>query len=115
MHSISEQNRSSAPLVSPPSFEDVPRRFIGGIRFCSLTIAKTADLLEQWIERRGPAKHICLANAYTIAFCRRNPEMTKLINSADLVLADGMSVVWGARWVGTRLPERVAGPDLTEK
>jgi len=33
---------------------------------------------------------------------------------ADLVLADGMPLVWTSRLLGTPLPERVAGSDLAE-
>jgi N-acetylglucosaminyldiphosphoundecaprenol N-acetyl-beta-D-mannosaminyltransferase len=40
--------------------------------------------------------------------------LCRLINGSDLTLADGMSIVWGGRWVGANLPERIAGPDLTE-
>jgi N-acetylglucosaminyldiphosphoundecaprenol N-acetyl-beta-D-mannosaminyltransferase len=35
-----------------------------------------------------------------------------LVNMAELVIADGMPLVWGARLQGTPLPERVAGVDL---
>ena len=35
-----------------------------------------------------------------------------LVRRADLVLADGMPIVWAAALKGTPLPERVAGSDL---
>ena len=34
------------------------------------------------------------------------------LQQADLVLADGMAIVWASRILGQPLPERVAGIDL---
>jgi N-acetylglucosaminyldiphosphoundecaprenol N-acetyl-beta-D-mannosaminyltransferase len=36
----------------------------------------------------------------------------RLLERADLVLADGMPLVWASRLAGTPLPERVAGSDM---
>ncbi|MFI6788722.1 WecB/TagA/CpsF family glycosyltransferase [Nonomuraea sp. NPDC050383] len=41
-----------------------------------------------------------------------DPALRDLVNSADLVVADGMPLVWAARLLGTPLPERVTGADL---
>jgi N-acetylglucosaminyldiphosphoundecaprenol N-acetyl-beta-D-mannosaminyltransferase len=43
---------------------------------------------------------------------RRRPELRRYFHSADLLLADGMPLVWASRLQGTPLPERVAGSDL---
>ncbi|HMC39633.1 MAG TPA: WecB/TagA/CpsF family glycosyltransferase [Acidimicrobiales bacterium] len=40
---------------------------------------------------------------------RRHPELTQIAQSADLVLADGMPLIWAARLQNTAIPERVAG------
>jgi N-acetylglucosaminyldiphosphoundecaprenol N-acetyl-beta-D-mannosaminyltransferase len=42
----------------------------------------------------------------------RDLSFSALVNDADLVLADGMPLVWAARLQGTPLPGRVAGSDL---
>ena len=45
-----------------------------------------------------------------------DPELAKVLRRAELVVADGMPLVWLSRLLGTPLPERVAGADLvTEK
>jgi N-acetylglucosaminyldiphosphoundecaprenol N-acetyl-beta-D-mannosaminyltransferase len=43
---------------------------------------------------------------------RRRPELRPHFREADLVLADGMPLVWASRLQDTPLPERVAGSDL---
>lgn len=42
----------------------------------------------------------------------RHPELYDVMRRADLVVADGMPVVWASRLLGGRLPERVAGADM---
>jgi N-acetylglucosaminyldiphosphoundecaprenol N-acetyl-beta-D-mannosaminyltransferase len=42
----------------------------------------------------------------------RKRELASLFSSADLVVADGMPLVWASRLRGQRLPERVAGSEL---
>lgn len=44
--------------------------------------------------------------------CVKDSEYAQLVNNADLVVADGMPLVWASRLQGTPLPGRVAGSDL---
>jgi exopolysaccharide biosynthesis WecB/TagA/CpsF family protein len=44
--------------------------------------------------------------------CSRDPEYATMLRAADLVVADGMPLVWASKIQGTPLPERVAGSDL---
>ena len=71
------------------------------------TVARCLDL----IERRAAAQHV-VVNAAKLAEAHRNPRMAEIIESCDIVNADGQAIVWAARLLGTPLPERVAGIDL---
>ena len=53
-------------------------------------------------------------NSATINDIVRNEEFKNVINNADLVHIDGMSVVWALRSLGFSVPERVATPDLAD-
>jgi N-acetylglucosaminyldiphosphoundecaprenol N-acetyl-beta-D-mannosaminyltransferase len=55
---------------------------------------------------------VITANAAILCMARRDPEMHEACRRADLVVADGMSVVWASRLAGDSLPERVAGIDM---
>ncbi len=44
--------------------------------------------------------------------CRRDARYRALVARSELVVADGMPLVWAARVQGTPLPERVAGANL---
>ena len=43
---------------------------------------------------------------------QHNPEFCKVLNHADLCVADGVGLLWAARRLGRVLPERVTGSDL---
>jgi len=55
---------------------------------------------------------VVTANASHLCMMRHNPELARSCQAAQLVVADGMSVVWALRASGQRVPERVAGVDL---
>jgi N-acetylglucosaminyldiphosphoundecaprenol N-acetyl-beta-D-mannosaminyltransferase len=61
-----------------------------------------------------PAQHVVL-NAGKCVLMADEPDIREIVTTCDLVNADGQSVVWGARFLGIRVPERVAGIDLMER
>ncbi|XOV86670.1 MAG: WecB/TagA/CpsF family glycosyltransferase [Pseudomonadota bacterium] len=67
------------------------------------------------VEREVDAGHrvrIGVVNAAKIIAMHADRMLWDDVTSSDLVLADGMSVVWASRILGQSLPERVAGIDL---
>lgn len=72
-----------------------------------------------WVDRhlqvldRKPVQHFCV-NAANLLAMRRDEALCDAVRKCELISADGQSIVWAARWLGYRLPERVAGPDLLE-
>ncbi|MCC6687224.1 MAG: WecB/TagA/CpsF family glycosyltransferase [Fimbriimonadaceae bacterium] len=64
--------------------------------------------------RDGVGARVVTLNLEMIARSRRDSEYANWIRSADLILADGMPVVWAMkRRAGTLPVERIAGVDLT--
>jgi N-acetylglucosaminyldiphosphoundecaprenol N-acetyl-beta-D-mannosaminyltransferase len=59
-------------------------------------------------------RHADLNGAIIVAM-QQDDEMRESIARADLLVADGQSVVWAARLLGRRLPARVAGIDLMHR
>ncbi|WP_431932105.1 WecB/TagA/CpsF family glycosyltransferase [Nonomuraea jabiensis] len=55
---------------------------------------------------------IGVVNAAKVVNMRTDAALRQSVVDSDLVLADGQAVVWAARMLGHRLPERVAGIDL---
>lgn len=51
-------------------------------------------------------------NAALIVMMRRDAELRRACEAGDLIVADGVSVVWASRLAGSPLPARIAGVDL---
>ena len=91
---------------------DAPARLeIGGVGLCALTERDVvARVREQW--RAGQGGSIVTANVDIIRAASCDTDLRELIASASLVVADGTPLVWAARLLGRRLPERVTGSSL---
>src|SRR5258707_13257353 len=82
-----------------------------GVRVDAVTMPQTLAWVEAAISARRPVQ-ICTANPEFVMAAQRDAEFKRVLNAADLVLPDGVGLLWAARRLGGRLPERVAGSDL---
>jgi N-acetylglucosaminyldiphosphoundecaprenol N-acetyl-beta-D-mannosaminyltransferase len=89
----------------------VPTRHLFGVPIAAVTLAEVVALVDEAIAW-GRRLHIGVVNAAKLVNMRRDPELARDVASSDLVLADGMAVVWASRILGAPLPERTAGIDL---
>ncbi|MCL6088005.1 MAG: WecB/TagA/CpsF family glycosyltransferase, partial [Actinobacteria bacterium] len=79
-----------------------------------LSLNETVEKAAELINSSSTHQHVVL-NAAKIVLMDRNKELANIVNSCDLISADGMSVVWASRFLGKKLKERVAGIDLMQK
>lgn len=77
----------------------------------NLTMGETVLVVDQFIQERKPL-HLMGVNADKINMLRKEPHLRKIVNSCDVINADGASVVWASKVLGKPLKERVAGIDL---
>jgi N-acetylglucosaminyldiphosphoundecaprenol N-acetyl-beta-D-mannosaminyltransferase len=82
-----------------------------GVPIDALTLQEVLDRVEGAISSRV-SLHISVVNAAKLANMRRDALLRDDVLSGDLILADGISLVWASRLLGQPLPERVAGIDL---
>lgn len=82
-----------------------------GVPVHPLTTAATLAWVEAAVAARTP-RQICTANPEFVMTAQRDAEFRRVLNEAEVVLADGVGLLWAARRQGAVLPERVAGSDL---
>ena len=58
--------------------------------------------------------YICTPNPEIVMEAQQDKELMKILREADLVVPDGIGVVWASRYSEILLTERVAGYDLTQ-
>ena len=87
---------------------------VGGLGFDGLTEAEVVRIVaDDWTA--GVGGWIVTPNVDIWLRTRREPGCAELVARADLVVADGMPLVWAAGIAGTPLPERVTGSGLVEQ
>jgi N-acetylglucosaminyldiphosphoundecaprenol N-acetyl-beta-D-mannosaminyltransferase len=57
---------------------------------------------------------ICTPNPEIVMEAQKNQELMSILREADMVVPDGIGVVWASKYSSIRLKERVAGYDLTQ-
>jgi N-acetylglucosaminyldiphosphoundecaprenol N-acetyl-beta-D-mannosaminyltransferase len=87
---------------------------VGGLGIDHVTEAQAVDIVEQGLIA-GVGGWVVTPNVDIWLRTRRDPDSAELVARANLVVADGMPLVWAARLAGTPLPERVAGSTLVER
>jgi N-acetylglucosaminyldiphosphoundecaprenol N-acetyl-beta-D-mannosaminyltransferase len=90
------------------------RRALFGLELDALTLQEVLDRCEKAIAANARLL-IGVVNAAKVVNLRRDPLLRESLLEADLLLADGQSVVWASWLLRRRLPERVAGIDLFER
>lgn len=84
---------------------------VGRANIDCLTFAETVDVLSTLIETPGVHQQ-AVVNAGKVVAAQTDDDLLASLDACDVVNADGMSVVWASRLLGTPLPERVTGIDL---
>ena len=87
------------------------------IKICGVSFddLRAEDAVREALIETGEPCWVATPNALMLESCRTNPEHRDLLNSASMVLPDGMGVVRAAKRQGTPLHGRTAGIDFAEK
>lgn len=92
----------------PPSFRilDIPVH--------AVQISDVVSHIQLWIRGDAKGRYIAVTSMHGVAESRSDSDYRRALNSADLVVPDGMPLVWLGRWHGYPLQRRVYGPELME-
>lgn len=92
--------------------ESTARAELLGLPFDGLTMKAAIERCLSWCAGRRAPHTVITANSGILCMMRRDPELRRACLAGDLIVPDGMSVVWASRLAGVPLAERVAGVDL---
>lgn len=84
---------------------------VWGVDFDVVTHEQTIQYIDQRI-RDGRPGYVITANLQYVTLTDQKPDLRQINQQADLILADGMPIVWRSRFTQTPLPERIAGSDI---
>jgi len=83
-----------------------------GVRVNAIQIPSVIAEMEKWIAQRDGCHFIAVTGMHGITEAQHDPQLKVILNSADLVVPDGMPLVWLGRVQGHDLQRRVYGPEL---
>ncbi len=84
-----------------------------GIPFNRVTMEQAFQEVDRFIAA-DKAHLIVTANPETVMRARSDQLLGEIVSRADLVVADGIGVVWASGVLGSALPQRIPGIELAE-
>jgi N-acetylglucosaminyldiphosphoundecaprenol N-acetyl-beta-D-mannosaminyltransferase len=107
----------SLQLENMPQHSRPASAYVLGVRVDRLSQQQALDMIEQMIALRRAndnalsCQQIVTVNTEFVMAAQQNRDFCQTINSAALVIADGIGVVWATYFVGFPAPERITGTD----
>ncbi len=103
------QTREITPAAAPA--ERPGRVDVLGCSIDALDMAATVARCDEIIRSRRVTQQVSINAAKLIAM-RRDERLRRIVDRCELVSADGQSIVWASKLLGSPVPARVAGIDL---
>jgi N-acetylglucosaminyldiphosphoundecaprenol N-acetyl-beta-D-mannosaminyltransferase len=104
-------------LASEPStlrHSGIERVAIGHALIDNCSATQACERIVGHARSKGRASYVATANAQHIVLLNKNARFREVYSRADLVVADGMSLLFAARLYRRSLQQRVAGVDIFE-
>jgi N-acetylglucosaminyldiphosphoundecaprenol N-acetyl-beta-D-mannosaminyltransferase len=83
-----------------------------GVRVHAVQIPAVVSDMAKWIDERRASRFIAVTGMHGVIEAHHDSRFRDVLNHADLVVADGMPLVWLGRIKGHALKRRVYGPEL---
>ncbi|HJZ69503.1 MAG TPA: WecB/TagA/CpsF family glycosyltransferase, partial [Blastocatellia bacterium] len=100
--------------LAPSPTRPLAFSWICGAPVANLTEDETVAAIDKLISAGG-SHYGAVVNAAKIVTANRDDRLKQILCEADLVTADGMSIVWASRFLGQSLKQRVTGIDLFQR
>jgi N-acetylglucosaminyldiphosphoundecaprenol N-acetyl-beta-D-mannosaminyltransferase len=78
------------------------------------SMQETVEVIREAVQEDRFIQHV-VVNVAKLVNMQRDEALKESVESCDIINIDGMGVVYGARFLGEDIPERVAGVDLFDE
>ncbi len=104
----------SSNVLAPSQTATVRSFRVLGVRVNAIQIPEVIALMEEWIAQADRSHYVAVTGMHGVTESKEDACFKAILEKADLVVPDGMPLVWLGRWHGYRLKRRVYGPELME-
>ena len=105
-------NANSATPSPEREFSVFPEFRVLGVTVHAVQIPGVVAQMEAWIRERAACHFVAVTGMHGVTEAQHDPGFKEILNAADMLVPDGMPLVWLARRHGFELRRRVYGPEL---
>lgn len=91
--------------------KSVPSVNIAGVNISNISLAETIQWFNNSINQNQKIR-VCVTPVNCLVWANKSKQLADLYNTADLVLCDGVPIIWASKLLQTPLKGRVTGLDL---
>jgi N-acetylglucosaminyldiphosphoundecaprenol N-acetyl-beta-D-mannosaminyltransferase len=104
-----------ADAIAPPGADRSAARFgVLGVMVDAMQTDDVVEAMRGWIAEADTFRFVAVTGFHGVTEARGDPSFKRILDEADLVVPDGMPLVWLGRRDGFHLPRRVYGPELLQ-
>ncbi|HKC14762.1 MAG TPA: WecB/TagA/CpsF family glycosyltransferase [Patescibacteria group bacterium] len=85
-----------------------------GVDFTNLTQEEVLEYIVKKVEEKGNKFYVVTPNPEILVIANNDSNYKKVLNQADLALADGVGVMWASKVLKRGIKEKITGVDLME-
>lgn len=82
-----------------------------GVPVDAITFEGLLDRIAAWVAAGDGLRQICTVSPEFVMIAQDDPDFMRVLHEADLCVADGVGLLFAARFLGRPLPQRVTGSD----
>jgi N-acetylglucosaminyldiphosphoundecaprenol N-acetyl-beta-D-mannosaminyltransferase len=97
---------SSIAMCPLPSFR------LLGVKVHAVQIPDAVSQMEEWIREHDACHYVAVTGMHGVMEAQHDHLFKTILNTADMVVSDGMPLVWAGRRHGFPMKRRVYGPEL---
>jgi len=90
----------------------LPNYEVLGVRIHAVQMSDAIAQLRSWIQSRENGRYVAVTGMHGVAESRQDGHFRQILNTADLVVPDGMPLVWLGRYHRYSIRKRVTGSEL---
>ncbi len=104
----------ASQTVTAPQVDEVPSFRVLGVKVSAVQIPDAIARMEYWIAHEPSTHYVAVTGMHGVTESQTDARFKQILNHADLVVPDGMPLVWLSHRHGFNLKRRVYGPELME-
>src|SRR2546425_208140 len=112
MLTMNRQNRAETEIMDDRAIQRPNSFEVLGVRVDEVQIDDAIAHSEAWIAWGDRCRYIAVTGMHGVMEAQHDPAFKDILKAADLVVPDGMPLVWVGRMRGFSLPRRVYGPEF---